>query len=46
MTKLLAAGKTDLLTQFVSSKTGRPFSAYLILDENGKTAFDFPPRES
>jgi DNA topoisomerase-3 len=46
MSKLLASGKTDLLTQFVSSKTGRPFSAYLILDENGKTAFDFPPRES
>jgi DNA topoisomerase-3 len=44
--KLLAAGKTDLLTQFVSSKTGRPFSAYLMLDENGKTTFDFPPRES
>ena len=44
--KLLTAGKTDLLTQFVSSKTGRPFSAYLMLDENGKTTFDFPPREN
>ena len=46
MVKLLTTGKTDLLTQFVSSKTGRPFSAYLIVDENGKTAFDFPPREN
>ncbi|HEU0008492.1 MAG TPA: DNA topoisomerase III [Verrucomicrobiae bacterium] len=43
--KLLADGKTDLLEHFVSAKTGRPFSAYLVLDDNGKAGFEFPPRE-
>jgi hypothetical protein len=44
--KLLADGRTGLLDKFVSSKTGRGFSAYLQLDENGKVTFDFPPRET
>ena len=44
--KMLAGEKTDLLTKFVSSKTGRPFSAHLVMDEKGKVTFDFPPRES
>jgi DNA topoisomerase-3 len=43
--KLAADGRTDLLTQFVSSKTGRPFSAFLILDEKNKVTFEFPPRD-
>ncbi|MBP7825475.1 MAG: DNA topoisomerase III [Verrucomicrobia bacterium] len=43
--KLLAGEKTDLLTKFVSSKTGRPFQAYLVMDEKGKVTFDFPLRE-
>jgi len=42
--KLLAGGKTDLLEKFIS-KTGRPFSAWLVLDEMGKVTFEFPPRE-
>jgi DNA topoisomerase-3 len=42
--KLLADGKTDLLRGFVSKKTNRKFEAFLILKE-GKTAFEFPPRE-
>ena len=42
--KLLATSKTDLLDKFIS-KAGRPFPAYLVLDENGKVTFDFPPRE-
>ncbi len=46
VTKLLAKGKTDLMDKFVSSKTGRPFSAYLVLDDDGKVGFEFPPRES
>ncbi|MFN2540763.1 MAG: DNA topoisomerase III [Chthoniobacterales bacterium] len=37
--KLIATGKTDLLPRFVSKK-GRPFSAYLKL-ENGKIGFEF-----
>jgi DNA topoisomerase-3 len=43
--KLLAGEKTDLLTKFVSSKTGRPFQAFLVMDEKGKVTFDFPPRD-
>jgi len=44
VSKLLADGKTDLLTQFVS-KAGRPFPAYLVMDDMGKVTFEFPPRE-
>jgi len=45
ITKLLADGKTELLTHFVSAKTGRPFSAYLVIADNGKPGFEFPPRD-
>jgi DNA topoisomerase-3 len=43
--RLLAKGKTDLLREFVSAKSGRPFPAYLVMDEAGKITFDFPSRE-
>jgi DNA topoisomerase III len=42
--RLLQGGKTDLLENFIS-KAGRPFSAYLVVDDSGKVAFEFPPRE-
>jgi DNA topoisomerase-3 len=42
--KLLATRKTDLLDKFIS-KAGRPFPAYLVMDDKGKVTFDFPPRE-
>ena len=42
--KLFAEGKTDLLTQFIS-RTGKPFSAHLVLEGKGKIAFEFPERE-
>jgi DNA topoisomerase-3 len=42
--KLLAEGKTDLLKNFVSNKTNRKFEAFLTV-KDGKTKFDFPPRE-
>ena len=42
--KLLTARKTDLLDKFIS-KTGRPFPAYLVMDDDGKVTFEFPPRE-
>jgi DNA topoisomerase-3 len=42
--KLLATGRTDLLEKFIS-KTGRPFPAFLVLDDNGKVSFEFPPRD-
>jgi DNA topoisomerase-3 len=44
ISKLLANGRTDLLTQFIS-KAGKPFSAQLVIDEMGKVGFEFPPRE-
>jgi DNA topoisomerase-3 len=40
--KLLTGGKTDLLEGFIS-KRGRPFSAYLKL-EDGKVGFEFPEK--
>jgi len=42
--KYLAEGKTDLLTDF-TSRFGRPFSATLVLKENGRHGFEFPPRK-
>jgi DNA topoisomerase-3 len=42
--KLIETGKTDLLDKFIS-KAGKPFSAYLVMDESGKVTFEFPPRE-
>lgn len=45
MRKLLAEGKTDLLTGFVSARTRRKFSAYLARDKDGKVGFEFEPRE-
>jgi DNA topoisomerase-3 len=40
MNKLLATGKTDLLHKFISKK-GRPFSAYLVRQPDGKVGFEF-----
>jgi DNA topoisomerase-3 len=42
--KLLTEGRTGLLDKFIS-KAGRPFSAYLVMDDMGKITFDFPPRD-
>jgi DNA topoisomerase-3 len=42
--KILADNKSDLLDKFIS-KAGKPFPAYLVMDEKGKITFDFPPRE-
>jgi DNA topoisomerase-3 len=44
MAKLLETGRTDRLAQFVSSKTGRSFAAFLVLDDAGKVSFEFEPR--
>ena len=41
--KIITQGKTDLIPRFISKK-GRPFSAYLKLEE-GKVTFEFEPRE-
>ena len=44
MRKLLADRKTDLL-QFVSTRTRRPFSAFLVVQPDGKVGFEFEPRD-
>ena len=43
--KLLSKGRTDLMDKFIS-KAGKPFPAFLVLDDMGKVNFEFPPRES
>ena len=40
MRKLLAAGRTDLLKGFISNRTRRKFSAYLVV-QDGKVGFEF-----
>ena len=42
--KLLANGKTDLLPNFKSQRTGRIFKAYLVRQETGKIGFEFEAR--
>jgi DNA topoisomerase-3 len=41
MQKLLEAGRTDLLKGFVSSRTKRKFSAFLVRQPDGKVGFEF-----
>ena len=43
LVKLLTEGRTDLLHKFISKK-GRPFSAYLVKNAEGKVGFEFAPR--
>jgi DNA topoisomerase-3 len=42
--KLIETGRSDLLKSFVS-RAGRPFSAFLVVEDTGKITFDFPPRD-
>jgi DNA topoisomerase-3 len=44
MQKLLATGRTDLFTRFISKKN-RPFKAYLAKTAEGKVGFEFEPRK-
>ncbi len=44
MKKLLADGRTDLLTDFVSNRTGRKFKAFLVRGADNKVGFEFEPR--
>jgi DNA topoisomerase-3 len=43
MQKLLATGRTDLLTNFMSKKN-RKFKAFLVKTPQGKVGFEFQPR--
>ena len=45
MRKLLRTGRTDLLGHFVSARTRRKFSAYLVRGADGKVGFEFEKRE-
>ncbi|MFT4172993.1 MAG: DNA topoisomerase III [Rhodocyclaceae bacterium] len=45
MHKLLTTGRTDLLKGFVSARTRRKFSAFLVRGEDGKVGFEFEKRE-
>ncbi|MBL8310105.1 MAG: DNA topoisomerase III [Burkholderiales bacterium] len=48
MVKLLKDGKTDVLEHFVSTRTKRPFKAFLVIErkkDEVKVGFEFPPRE-
>ncbi|HET6719398.1 MAG TPA: DNA topoisomerase III [Rhodocyclaceae bacterium] len=44
MLKLLSTGRTDLLKDFVSNRTKRKFSAFLVLGTDGKVGFEFEKR--
>jgi DNA topoisomerase-3 len=44
MEKLLATGRTDILRNFVSQRTRRKFSAFLVRGADGKVGFEFEPR--
>ena len=45
MSKLLETGRTDLLKEFVSARTRRKFSAFLVRGADGKVGFEFEKRE-
>ena len=45
MQKLLATGRTALLKDFVSARTRRKFSAFLVRGADGKVGFEFEKRE-
>ncbi|WP_225721367.1 DNA topoisomerase III [Candidatus Vallotiella sp. (ex Adelges kitamiensis)] len=46
MTKLLDNGRTDLLTNFKSSRTGRNFKAFLVKQKDGSIGFEFEKKEA
>ncbi|MDR3220491.1 MAG: DNA topoisomerase III [Candidatus Accumulibacter sp.] len=46
MMKLLETGRTELLTGFVSARTRRKFSAFLVRGSDGKVGFEFEKKEA
>ncbi len=44
MEKLLSEGRTDVLRAFVSNRTRRKFSAFLVRKPDGTVGFEFEPR--
>jgi DNA topoisomerase-3 len=45
MQKLLTERRTDLLKEFISARTRRKFSAFLVVGSDGKVGFEFEKRE-
>ena len=45
LTTLLMNGKTGVIKEFMSSKTGKPFDAAVAFDADYKTVFEFEPRK-
>jgi DNA topoisomerase-3 len=45
MVKLLTTGRTELLTGFISARTRRTFSAFLVRGADGKVGFEFEKKE-
>ena len=46
VTQLLAKGKSPLIKDFVSRKSGKKFEAYLVLNTgSGRVTYEFPPRK-
>ncbi len=45
MRKLLIDGRTDLLKDFISARTRRKFSAFLVRGTDGQVGFEFEKRE-
>ena len=44
--QLLTKGKTELIADFISRKSGRKFDAYLVFDSGtGRVSYEFPPRK-
>jgi DNA topoisomerase-3 len=44
MEKLLNEGRTDVLRAFISNRTRRKFSAFLVRKPDGTVGFEFEPR--
>jgi DNA topoisomerase-3 len=44
MQKLLTEGRTELLRGFISARTRRKFSAFLVRGADGKVGFEFEAR--
>ncbi|MDR2677146.1 MAG: DNA topoisomerase 3 [Puniceicoccales bacterium] len=44
VSSLIQTGKTPLIGDFVSNRTQKQFSAFLVLEKNGRVGFSFPPR--
>jgi DNA topoisomerase-3 len=42
---MIGEGKTPLIADFISNRTGKSFSAFLRAEPSGKISFEFPPRE-